>query len=314
MNSHSQTLLRTLRLAATLTAGTAGMLMILLLGGCFLVNQPPVAIARVTPTSGTAPLAVDFDASQSYDPDSSAIRAWRWSFGDGQSDTGKQVTHTYMSAGTRTVRLTVEDGAGDTDTCTRTITIDAPPEPPEPVLAAIPFEKTADGFWRFVSHCQNRWQYEYDLEGELVQHPSTSYERMAGDCDDFATMIAGYGQVYWEYETFLGFLEMPCETVDHYVAFLRVADYATLEWYHSSCPGIWPYWNGAGGDLYLPIDMKRCPWWHWTNYGGCATMTWTGEWNAIVGLPKGSAGMTQARSSDQLEPDGFPGKCPTAQL
>src|SRR5262245_48872529 len=62
-------------------------------------NLPPSAVAKATPTSGIAPLAVSFDATGSSDPDGS-LTAYAWSFGDGVSGTGATVTHTYAAVGT----------------------------------------------------------------------------------------------------------------------------------------------------------------------------------------------------------------------
>src|SRR6185369_7116393 len=45
-------------------------------------NSPPVAAAGATPTSGLAPLTVNFDSSGSYDPDGT-IASYSWNFGDG---------------------------------------------------------------------------------------------------------------------------------------------------------------------------------------------------------------------------------------
>ena len=45
-------------------------------------NQPPVAVAGATPTSGMAPLTVQFNSTGSSDPDGS-IASYGWNFGDG---------------------------------------------------------------------------------------------------------------------------------------------------------------------------------------------------------------------------------------
>lgn len=68
----------------------------------------PVASFTATPTSGTAPLAVSFDASLSSDSDGS-ISSYAWNFGDGATASGVGATHSYTSAGTFTSTLTVTD-------------------------------------------------------------------------------------------------------------------------------------------------------------------------------------------------------------
>ncbi len=94
-----------------------------LLPGCFLLpNEPPVAAFSATPTEGSAPLPVTFDASDSHDPDG-ILRSYRWSFGDGLSGTGEFITHVYATAGDYSARLTVEDLRHATDTASTEIAV-----------------------------------------------------------------------------------------------------------------------------------------------------------------------------------------------
>jgi len=93
-----------------------------------ILNRPPVAEAGPNKTAQVGQEIV-FDASASYDPDGT-ITWFHWSFGDG-SDFGtvlSSCSHSYSSAGTYTVVLTVTDNGGLTasDTCTATVT-EAPP-------------------------------------------------------------------------------------------------------------------------------------------------------------------------------------------
>ncbi|HJQ95326.1 MAG TPA: PQQ-dependent sugar dehydrogenase, partial [Acidimicrobiia bacterium] len=88
-------------------------------------NNPPVAVAVASPTSGEAPLTVDFDGSGSSDPDSDPL-TYAWDLdADGQFDDSTAVSpsFTYTTAGTRVVGLSVNDGQGGTDTDTVTITV-----------------------------------------------------------------------------------------------------------------------------------------------------------------------------------------------
>jgi glucose/arabinose dehydrogenase len=74
-------------------------------------NQPPIAAAHASPTSGAAPLTVSFDASNSHDPDGDPISlAWDLD-GDGQYDDSiaTQPTWVYPNNGDYTARLKVTD-------------------------------------------------------------------------------------------------------------------------------------------------------------------------------------------------------------
>ncbi|MCG1004542.1 MULTISPECIES: PKD domain-containing protein [Halobacterium] len=48
---------------------------------------------------------------------------YEWTFGDGSSATGKTVTHTYAGDGTYEVTLTADDGSGDRDTASMSVTV-----------------------------------------------------------------------------------------------------------------------------------------------------------------------------------------------
>ena len=72
-------------------------------------GTPPIARFTAIPSSGPAPLAVNFDGSSST-PVSGAITSWSWTFGDGGTATGAQVAHTFEKPGLHTARLVVRDG------------------------------------------------------------------------------------------------------------------------------------------------------------------------------------------------------------
>ena len=79
-------------------------------------SSAPVANFTGTPTSGTAPLTISFTDRSTNTPTS-----WSWNFGDSSSvnATVQNPVHTYTSAGTYTVSLTVTNSAGS-NTFTRT--------------------------------------------------------------------------------------------------------------------------------------------------------------------------------------------------
>ncbi|MFC2078133.1 PKD domain-containing protein [Candidatus Bipolaricaulota bacterium] len=86
----------------------------------------PTASFTATPTSGTSPLAVTFNATASTSPEGALTYAW--TFGDGQVGTGQVTTHTYFSgtARTFTATLTVTAADGRTATATASITVTVP--------------------------------------------------------------------------------------------------------------------------------------------------------------------------------------------
>ncbi len=95
-------------------------------------NQSPAAAISADPTSGHAPLEVDFDGTASSDPDHDSL-AYAWDLdGDGDLDdsTSATPTYTYTAGGSYDVRLRVSDGRGGSDTATTTIDVDnSPPVP-----------------------------------------------------------------------------------------------------------------------------------------------------------------------------------------
>lgn len=97
-------------------------------------NQAPTAVIAADPTTGTAPLSVDFDGSGSTDPESGPL-TYLWDFGDGGSSTDAVVTHEYTDPGNYTVTLTVTDDQLADGSATTTISVGAPPNLP-PVAAA----------------------------------------------------------------------------------------------------------------------------------------------------------------------------------
>lgn len=98
--------------------------------------QPPVASFTGTPTSGAAPLTVSFTDTSTGPPAS-----WSWSFGDGASSTAEHPTHTYTSAGTFTVSLTIANSSGQ-DTKTQVDYVTVTPPVPDFSLAVSPNGRT----------------------------------------------------------------------------------------------------------------------------------------------------------------------------
>lgn len=100
-------------------------------------EQSPTAVANANPTSGQAPLSVEFDASDSSDPNKD-IESYRWFFDDGSSTRGELVTHTFDEAGTYDVELVVTDSNGNTDRETVSIDVSESEQPPTADADATP--------------------------------------------------------------------------------------------------------------------------------------------------------------------------------
>ena len=96
-------------------------------GQVTVTNPPP---ANVSPTasftSGNTNLVASFNAAASNDPDGSIV-SYAWNFGDGQTGTGVSPSHTYATANTYTVSLTVTDNQGATGSTTGQVTVTNPP-------------------------------------------------------------------------------------------------------------------------------------------------------------------------------------------
>ncbi|MFB6720746.1 PKD domain-containing protein [Kribbella sp. NPDC056345] len=95
-------------------------------------EEPGAPVASFTANCSTTSLDCTFDGSASTDPDGS-IASYAWDFGDNQTGTGATPSHTYASAGTYTVKLTVTDNSGKTASTTQQIQAGAPPagQPPK---------------------------------------------------------------------------------------------------------------------------------------------------------------------------------------
>jgi PKD repeat protein len=84
-------------------------------------QQPPVASF----TFDCFDLACDFDAADSYDPDGGTLVSYDWDFGDGNTtpNGGPTTSHTYASAGSPQVTLTVTDNESETGSNTQTVSV-----------------------------------------------------------------------------------------------------------------------------------------------------------------------------------------------
>jgi len=84
-------------------------------------NAEPVASFSYSPPNPVVGQTVAFDASASYDPDGS-ITSYSWNFGDG-TGSGNNIQHTYQTAGTYSVTLTVTDNNGASTSIQKNIVV-----------------------------------------------------------------------------------------------------------------------------------------------------------------------------------------------
>jgi PKD repeat protein len=111
---------------------------------------PPVTPANSAPTAAftatTDALAVSVDGAGSTDADGT-VASHAWDFGDGSTGNGATASHTYATAGTYTVALTVTDDKGATARTQQTVTVTAPAVPVPPAATVV----AADAFGRSVT-------------------------------------------------------------------------------------------------------------------------------------------------------------------
>ncbi len=76
-----------------------------------------------TPEAPTDHENVFFDASTSVAPGNNPIAVYTWDFGDGRSGSGRGATHSYDSAGTFVVKLTISDSLNRSASITQVIVV-----------------------------------------------------------------------------------------------------------------------------------------------------------------------------------------------
>ncbi|MCP3920803.1 MAG: PKD domain-containing protein [bacterium] len=133
----------------------------------------PVAEFVGSPTSGSAPLLVDFT-----DQSTGEVTSWSWTFGDGGTSTMQSPSYSYAADGTYTVELTATGpGGSDTETKTGYITVSAS----APVAGFIgnPTSGTAPLMVDFTDQgtgTVTSWDWSFGDGGtSSVQNPSHSY-------------------------------------------------------------------------------------------------------------------------------------------
>lgn len=100
---------------------------------CFGGNIKPVIIATPELAYGASPLSVDFDASESYDPEGDEL-SFHWDFGDGVTSDESSPTHVFEASTPNDIEqfetvLTVTDSEGASSAVTIPVSVNnTPPE------------------------------------------------------------------------------------------------------------------------------------------------------------------------------------------
>ena len=159
----------------------------LTINNMIIVSFPPAPVAAfsLAPTSGCAPLLVNFT-----DESTGTVTDWAWDFGDGGQDAGQNPVYTYNAPGSYDVRLIVSGTDGvDTLTVTGAVVVEMP------VVAAFAVSDTTGAmplavtFTDASSGSPTSWLWDFgDAGSDTVASPVHTYTA-AGVYD--VTLIVG---------------------------------------------------------------------------------------------------------------------------
>src|SRR2546423_2968659 len=106
-------------------------------------GRPPVASFTADPNPTTVLVNVNFNASASYDPDGRIV-SYAWDFGDLTRGTNQVTSHSYTSAKTYNVTLTVTDNESFTATAYVHVVVGPAPPGPKPPVARFTYPSPVD--------------------------------------------------------------------------------------------------------------------------------------------------------------------------
>ena len=143
-------------------------------------NKPPTADFTYTPEEPTDVEDIKFDASLSNDPEGN-IENYTWDFGDGTIKYGKVVYHRYEDNGQYTVKLSVKDNKGATDSVSKQIIVKN--DPPKAMFTHFPDKPKIGEEVQFNSSLSSdedgnivSWQWDFgDGNTSTEQNPTHVY-------------------------------------------------------------------------------------------------------------------------------------------
>lgn len=91
--------------------------------GCFTQTPTPGGVLAIFTYASAGGHAIAFTNTSFTDGSQGIVVSWHWDFGDSNSSSSQNPSHTYAAAGTYTVVLTATTSGGVASTCTNHITV-----------------------------------------------------------------------------------------------------------------------------------------------------------------------------------------------
>jgi uncharacterized repeat protein (TIGR01451 family) len=138
--------------------------------------------AAFTAPPATAGRAATFDGTPSWDPDGT-VTGYHWDFGDGTTADGATPPHTYGTAGSYPVTLTVTDGSGLTGTVTHLATV-------TPAVVATPGYPATDLGVSVSGKAPTAGRYAYTVTVKNLGHAAAHDVVLLDTPDSAQTLVA----------------------------------------------------------------------------------------------------------------------------
>ena len=135
------------------------------ISGSVPVSNRPTAVATADPTTGVAPLTVQWSSAGSVDPNGGPL-TFSWDLGNGSSSTDADPVALYTTPGDYSAVLTVTDDDGLSASATVQITVtEVPPAAPTDLVATAPSGTRVDLVWLDNASNESGYQIERSSDG-----------------------------------------------------------------------------------------------------------------------------------------------------